>query len=68
MDWQLYLTSITIIAAAVYVSRRAWRTWTHKGKGCGGGCGTGCKSVTPTTSNGPAQLIPADQLTVRRRK
>ena len=68
MDWQLPLAGIAIVAAAVYVGRRAWRTWTHKGSGCGGGCGSGCKSAAPSTSNTPARLIPADQLTVRRRE
>jgi hypothetical protein len=66
MDWQLPLASIAIIAAAVYVSRRAWRTWAHKGSGCGGGCGSACKSTVPTTSNGATRLIPLEQITVRR--
>jgi hypothetical protein len=66
MDWQLLLASIAIIAAAVYVSRRAWRTWAHNGSGCGGGCGSACKSAAPTTSNGATRLIPLDQITVRR--
>jgi hypothetical protein len=66
MDWQLYLAGIGIAAAAVYVSRRAWRTWAHKGSGCGGGCGSGCKSASPTTSNGSGRLIPLDQITLRR--
>jgi len=68
MDWQLPLASIAIIAAVVYVSRRAWRTWAHKGSGCGGGCGSGCKSASPNTANGAARLIPLEQITVRRRK
>jgi hypothetical protein len=68
MDWQLPLASIAIIAAAVYVSRRAWWTWAHKGSGCGGGCGKGCTSASPGTSNEPTRLIPLEQITVRRRK
>jgi FeoB-associated Cys-rich membrane protein len=66
MDWQLLLAILAIIAAAVYVSRRAWRTWGHKGSGCGGGCGSGCKSAAPTTGDVQGRLIPLDQITVRR--
>ncbi len=68
MDWQLPLASFAIAAAAVYVSRQAWRTWTHKGKGCGGGCGSGCKSASPSTASAPSRLIPLDQIMVRRRR
>ena len=68
MDWQLSLAGIGIAAAAVYVSRRAWRTWAHKGSGCGGGCGSGCKSASPAKSSGQGRLIPLQQITVRRER
>ena len=66
MDWQLLLASIAIIAAAAYVSRRAWRTWAHKGSGCGGGCGSGCKIAAPDAASAPTRFIPLEQITVRR--
>jgi hypothetical protein len=68
MDWQLYLAGVAIVTAAVYVSRRAWRTWAHKGSGCGGGCGSGCKSAAPDAASAPTRLIPLEQIMVRRRK
>ncbi len=42
MIWQLSLVGLMVVAAAAYLTRRAWRTWGRKASGCGG-CGSGCK-------------------------
>jgi FeoB-associated Cys-rich membrane protein len=66
MVWQLSLVGLIVAVAAAYLAWRAWRTWGRKASGCGG-CGSGCKTEAPAASDRPARLIPADQLTVRRR-
>ena len=66
MGWQFAIVLACVLLAAAYVVRAAWRTWHPKPGGCGRGCGTGC--ATPATADAPkVTLIPADQLTVRRR-
>ncbi len=66
MDWQFGVVLLCVLLAAGYVTRAAWRTWHPKPGGCGGGCGTGC--ATPAAADAPkVTLIPAEQLTVRRR-
>ena len=64
MDWQLLIVGLTVLAAAAYLGRRAWRTWAGKGSGCGS-CSCHAKA-TPQPGAGPA-LIPSDQLTLLRR-
>ncbi len=64
MIWQLSLVGLMVVAAAAYLTRRAWRTWGRKASGCGG-CGSGCKGESRSAS---APLIPAHQLLVRRRE
>ncbi len=66
MIWQLSLVGVILVAAAAYLARRAWRTWGRKASGCGG-CGSGCKGESPSVSGQEGRLIPANQLTVRRR-
>ena len=66
MIWQLSVVGLIVVAAVVYLARRAWRTWGRKASGCGG-CGSGCKGETRSASDQSARLIPADQLLVRRR-
>jgi FeoB-associated Cys-rich membrane protein len=66
MVWQLSLVGLIVAVAAAYLAWRAWRTWGRRASGCGG-CGSGCKTEAPAASHQPARLIPADQLTVRRR-
>ena len=44
---QLVLVGLAVVAAAVYVLRAAWKTWSGKSaKTCGSGCG---KCATPAT-------------------
>jgi hypothetical protein len=62
MDWQIIATVACVALAAWYVGRAVWRTWRPTAGGCGG-CGTGCSSPAGTDV-----LIPADQVTVRRRR
>ena len=45
MDWQLVGVGLCLLAAAAYVGRSAWRTWTGPA-GCGSGCGR-CAIPTP---------------------
>jgi hypothetical protein len=68
MVWQLSVVGLIVAASALYLTRRAWRTWGRKGSGCGGGCGSGCKGESPSASGQAPRLIPADQLLVRRRE
>jgi hypothetical protein len=50
---------LLIVAAAIYIARRAVRTWTSSKKtGCGGGCG--CERASK-------QMELQSDLTVRRR-
>jgi hypothetical protein len=60
MTLQLTLVAMIVAAAALYVARRAWRTWTARG--CAGGCGK--PSVEPATPS----LIAADDLLGRVRQ
>ena len=64
MGWQLVLVALVVAAAACYLVRSTWRTWSAK-RGCGGGCGCG-KAAAPA-GDGHATLIPAEQLTLRQR-
>ena len=63
MDWQWIVVLTTVVVAAAYIARAAWRTWHPKPGVCGGGCGcaTANKDAVRET------LIPLEQLTVRRR-
>ncbi len=64
MIWQLAIVVLIVGAAAVYLVRQTWRTWS--GAGCRGGCGCSRTPVAPP--EGKVTLIPADQLTLRRRE
>ena len=64
MDWQIGLTFAGVALAGAYLARAAWRTWHPKPGGCGGGCG--CATAVPPAAE-RITLIPAEQLTVRRR-
>jgi hypothetical protein len=66
VDWQQHLVLLIVAAAAAYLVRLSWRTWTGKGKGCGGRCQCGDtgKSQGPSAHR---NLIPVDQLTLRTR-
>ncbi|HVS38540.1 MAG TPA: FeoB-associated Cys-rich membrane protein [Gemmataceae bacterium] len=66
MLWQLLIVGLIVVAASAYLGWRAWRTWGRKASGCGG-CGSGCKGESPDAAARSERLIPADQLTVRRR-
>lgn len=62
MDTQLLIVGVIVSAAAVYLGRRSWRTWTGKKAGCGKGCDcSGGKAAQR-----PA-LISSDELTLRMR-
>ena len=65
MDWQLLVVAVVVTAAAAYLARRAWRRWAGgKAGGCGGCV---CAKVPPAETNGQGTLIPAEQLTLRRK-
>ena len=66
LDWQVLLVLAVVAAAAAYLGRQAWRTWRGSKTGCGGGCGCGTKTTAAAKPNG-VTLIPAEQLTLRRR-
>ncbi len=68
MDWQLLLVGMIVTGAACYLARQTWRTWTRSKTGCGGGCGCGSKTAQAAATNGHFTLIPAEQLSLRRRK
>jgi hypothetical protein len=63
MFWQWLIVLICVALAAAYVVRAVWRTWHPKAGGCGGGCGCATPAETPRET-----LIPAEQLTLRRRE
>ena len=65
MDVQLVLAMLIVGAASLYLTRRAWRTWSGRGGGCGKGCGDGCAAPKQET---PATFIPSSQLTLRARQ
>jgi FeoB-associated Cys-rich membrane protein len=65
-DWQLPLTLLIVLGAAAYLARQVWRSCRGARSGCGGGCGCGKKAPAPGGT--AVTLIPADQLTVRRRQ
>jgi hypothetical protein len=44
MDWQLLTVGGAVLAAAGYLARSAWQTWSGGKAGCGSGCG---KCSTP---------------------
>lgn len=64
MEWQAGIVVACVVLAVVYIARATWRTWHPKPGGCGGGCG--CATAVPPAAE-RITLIPADQLTVRRR-
>jgi hypothetical protein len=66
MTWQLLLVMLIVAGAACYLARQTWRSWGGKKSGCGGSCGCAGRP-TSSASNSPT-LIPAEQLTLRRRE
>jgi hypothetical protein len=65
MDWQLFAVAVLVAGATCYLARQSWRTWAASRKGCGGGCGCHGKAAT-AEGNGPAAIIPTEQLTLRQ--
>jgi len=63
MGWQLPIVCILVLGAAVYVVRKAWRTWHPPHGSCGGNCG--CASNSTTSATQRAGLIPSEELTLR---
>lgn len=68
MDWQLIIVGVIVALAAAYLARAAWRTWTAARGKCGGGCGCAATTANSTKKNGAVTLIPAEQITLRRRE
>jgi hypothetical protein len=68
IDWQWPLVGLCTAVAAVYLTRRTWRTWFRKASGCGGfgGCGGGCSPAKNPAGSGAPRVIPVDQLRLRR--
>ena len=66
MDWQLAIVLLIVVAAAVYLVRQTWRTWSGAAGGCRSGCG--CARTQAESPESKVTLIPADQLTLRRRE
>ncbi len=62
--WQWLAVLICVLLATTYVARAAWRTWHPKAGNCGGG--GGCSAAKPDEPK--VTLIPAEQLTLRRRR
>jgi len=68
MNWQLIAVIVIVAAAAVYIGRQTWRTWsTRKDSSCGGGCGCASKTQASGNTNGAPVLIPSEELVLRRR-
>ncbi len=65
MSWQLAIVLLIVAAAAAYLVRQTWRTWSGAAAGCRGGCG--CSRTQAAPPEGKVTLIPSDQLTLRRR-
>jgi hypothetical protein len=63
MDWQIVTVSLCLAVAAVYLGRRAWRTWAGTGGRCGGSCGCAASA----SSAKPDVLIGTEELTARLR-
>ena len=63
MVWQLVIVAVIVAAAAWYIARATWRTWSGRKSGCGGGCGCGSK----TAAEQKGTVIPVEQITLRRR-
>ena len=61
MDWQLMLVVPAVALAALFLGRRSWRTWFGR-SGC-----AGCGRASATSGRPRETLIPAEQLTLRRR-
>jgi hypothetical protein len=59
MDIQTVLVCLTVLTAALYLSRATWRTWS--GRGCRSGCGCGPKKQASEV------LIPVSDLGARVR-
>jgi hypothetical protein len=68
MDWQLIVVGLIVAASCMYLVRQTWRSWTGRKSGC---AGCSCKSTASPAGQSEGQaaitLIPADQLTLRRR-
>jgi hypothetical protein len=62
MDTQLLLVVLIVMAAAVYLTRSAWRG--ARG-GCASACG-GCAGTAQPAAPHTTTHIPIDQLTLRR--
>jgi hypothetical protein len=62
MDWQVALVAVIVAAAVWYLSRQIVGKWAGKKGGCGG-CACAAKESTADPGN---DLVPADQLTLRR--
>jgi hypothetical protein len=64
MDWQIATVMLIALAATLYLARSIWRAWSGAGRGCGGSCGC---TKAPSDPVAGTTLIPADQITLRRR-
>jgi hypothetical protein len=62
--WQLTIVGVLVALAALYVGWKTWQSLRASKAGCGGSCG--CAKAAPDAAEKPI-LIPANQLTLRRR-
>ncbi len=53
MDVQLVAVLVMLVAAAGYVGRAVWRTWSAPAGGCGAGCG---KCAAPSVEVKPGRI------------
>jgi hypothetical protein len=67
LDGQLFLVLALVAVAVAYLARQTWRSWRGGRSGCGSGCGSCRNSAAAPRGDGQATLIPAEQLTLRRK-
>ncbi len=64
VEWQLTLTVCLVAAASAYLAWRGWRVWRASRTACAGGCGCSKTSAAAPST----ELIPAEELMLRRRE
>lgn len=65
MTWESIVVALIVAAAAGYLIRQTWKTWSKK-SGCGGSCGCSSSKDVSATNEGQITLIPSEQIILRR--
>jgi hypothetical protein len=68
MEWQFPIVLLVVAGAVFYLAHSFWRSWSGVKGRCGGSCACGKGIPGDGPAGGETSLIPAEDVTLRRRQ